>query len=230
MALGEGPDGKGTAWSCAHGVGRWWRDCGCAMAPPEQGWNQQWRTPMRAALDRLQDAAAAFYEDAGSALFVDPWGARDAYGEVLDDPAPVRDGHLLPFATDALLAGGDEARAQARLLLEMQRATLLMYASCGFFFDDIAGLEASLCLRLAAHAVDRLQEAGGTPPIDDVLDLLASAKSNLPGGGTGADVFRAMASDRITTRHAIATVALARLVAGVAFVLVAGRVRGLDRC
>jgi len=213
MKLSEGPDGKGSAWSCAHGVGRWWKDCGCSMLPPEQGWNQRWRTPLRAALDALQVAAADFYEDAGSALLLDPWGARDAYGEVVDEPVPARDALLAAFGTEALAAGGDDAREEARLLLEMQRATLLMYASCGFYFDDVAGLESSLIIRLAAYAADLMQQAGGAPPLTEMLDLLATAKSNQGAGQTGADVFREATHDRITPARAIATVALARAAA-----------------
>jgi hypothetical protein len=181
------------------------------MMPPERGWNQAWRTPLRGALDLLQGAAADFFEDAGAHLLVDPWGARDAYGEVLDAPIPVRDALLVTFATPALTAGGDEAREEARLLLEMQRATLLMYASCGFYFDDIAGLETSLVIRLSAYAADLLKQAGGKPPLDDMLDLLATAKSNQVTGETGADVFRQMAGERISPARAVATVALAKV-------------------
>jgi len=213
LKLNEGPDGKGSAWSCAHGVGRWWTDCGCSMMAPEQGWNQRWRTPLRAALDTLQAASAAFYEDAASALLVDPWGARDAYGEVVDEPLAARDALLATFGTDGLAAGGDEARQHARLLLEMQRATLLMYASCGFYFDDVAGLEATLIIRLGAHAADLMKQAGGEPPLVEMMDLLATAKSNLASGQTGADVFRQVMQDRITPARAIATVALARAAA-----------------
>jgi hypothetical protein len=209
MALAEGPDGKGTSWSCAHGVGRWWRDCGCSMVPREQGWNQRWRTPLRAALDCMQHFAAEFFEDAASELLLDPWSARDAYGEVVDAPVGARDAMLSHFANAALDTGGDDARGRARLLLEMQRATLLMYSSCGWYFDDIAGLEASLILRLAAFAADLMTQAGGRAPIDEMLDLLAGAKSNQTGGGTGADVFRQVAGDRITPARAVAAVALA---------------------
>ena len=211
MKLALGPDGKGTAWSCGHGVGRWFRDCGCSMMPPERGWNQHWRTPLRGALDCLQSAAADFFEDAGAHLLIDPWGARDAYGEVVDAPIAERDALLASVGTPALAAGGEPARASARLLLEIQRATLLMYASCGFYFDDIAGLETALVIRLAAYAADLLKDAGGAPPIDDMLDLLATAKSNQVSGETGADVFRQVAGDRISPARAIATVALAKV-------------------
>ncbi|MBC8131816.1 MAG: DUF3536 domain-containing protein, partial [Deltaproteobacteria bacterium] len=209
MALAEGPDGRGTSWSCAHGVGRWWRDCGCTMVATDRGWNHRWRTPLRTAMDALQVAAAEFYEDAAAPLLHDPWGVRDAYGDVVDAPAAERDALLEEFGTTALLNGGDEARARVRHLLEMQRATLLMYASCGWYFDDIAGLETSLVLRLAAHAADLMNEAGGKAPLDEMLDLLAAAKSNEAGGQTGADVFRRGAADRVTPKRAVAAAALA---------------------
>ncbi len=214
--LAPGPDGEGTAWSCAHGVGRWSRDCGCNMGGGP-GWNQAWRGPLRAGLDRIRDAAARFYEDAASDLLIDPWGARDAYGAVVDDPVDVRDAALAPFGRPALSAGGEAARSRARLLLELQRATLLMYASCAWFFDDIAGLEASLVIRIGAHALDLMRQAGGSPPTGEVLDALAAGKSNRPELGTGADVYRRVAAHQVTAAHAVAGAALEALVAPQAF-------------
>ncbi len=213
VELVAGPGGEGTAWSCAHGLGRWQRDCGCNFNTA-QGWNQRWRGPLRAALDLVRDAAAAFYEDAGSALLVDPWGARDAYGEVVDASVEERDAALAAFAAPALLAGGEAARDRARLLLELQRATLLMYASCGWFFDDIAGLEGSLVIRMAAHALDLLGQAGGRAPTSAVLALLAEGKSNRAEDGTGADVFRRVTADRVTPARAMGRAALGALVTG----------------
>jgi hypothetical protein len=209
--LATGPDDEGTAWSCGHGLGRWTRDCGCHMSG-DAGWNQAWRGPLRRALDIVRDAAGAFYEDAASEWLVDPWGARDAYGDAVDDPVPVRDELLAEFGRPALAAGGEAAAAEVRRLLELQRATLLMYASCGWFFDDIAGLEASLVIRMAAHALDILGEAGGEPPVNDVLDALAEGKSNRREEGTGADVFRRVSRDRVTAAHAVGASALETLV------------------
>jgi hypothetical protein len=213
VELVAGPGGEGTAWSCSHGLGRWQRDCGCNFNTA-QGWNQKWRGPLREALDRVRDAAAAFYEDAAAELLVDPWAARDAYGEVVDASLEARDGALAVFATPALLAGGEAARDRARLLLELQRATLLMYSSCGWFFDDIAGLEASLVIRMAAHALDLLGQAGGKPPTTEVLAILAEGKSNRAEEGTGADVFRRVMGDRVTPARAMGRAALGTLVTG----------------
>jgi alpha-amylase/alpha-mannosidase (GH57 family) len=213
LQLAPGPNDEGTAWSCSHGLGRWTRDCGCSMGTGP-GWNQKWRGPLRRGLDIVRDAAAAFYEDAGSDLLVDPWGARDAYGEVVDAPLPVRDRAILAFARPALAGGNGPALERARLLLELQRATLLMYASCGWFFDDIAGLEASLVIRMAAHAIDLLREAGATPPTTEVLEALGEGRSNRPQDGTGADVFRRALRDRVTPAHAIGRAALSTLAGG----------------
>jgi hypothetical protein len=214
--LAPGPDGEGTAWSCAHGVGRWRRDCGCNMGGGP-GWSQAWRGPLRAGLDLIRDAAARFYEDAAGELLIDPWGARDAYGAVVDQSIVARDAVLATFGRPSLAAGGQAARARARLLLELQRATLLMYASCAWFFDDIAGLEASLVIRIGAHALDLMRQAGGTPPERDVLAALAAGKSNRPEAGTGADVYRKVAAHQVTATHAVAGAALEALVAPQAF-------------
>jgi hypothetical protein len=209
--LQPGADGEGTAWSCGHGVGRWRRDCGC-NAGGGPGWNQAWRAPLRQALDVVRDAAAAFYEDAGGDLFWDPWGTRDAYGDVVDEPLPARERLLVEHARGALAGGSTAASARAIQLCELERATLLMYASCGWFFDDIAGLEASLILRIGGHALDILAELGGTPPTAMVLDVLAGARSNRKSEGTGADVFRRVAGDRVTGAQAIGRAAAVALV------------------
>jgi alpha-amylase/alpha-mannosidase (GH57 family) len=214
VELAKGPGGEGTAWSCSHGVGRWRRDCGCAMRPhSESGWSQAWRGPLREGLDLLRDRGAAFFEDLGSDLFVDPWGARDAYGTVIDEPPAARGLLLQGFGRGGLRGGEPVAVRRAHQLMEMQRAALLMYASCGWFFDDIGGLESALVLRQAAHAIDLWRALGGAPPVDDLLDVLAKGKSNepRPGARNGADVFRRMSRERVTPAVAVAQAAFRAL-------------------
>ena len=209
--LADGPDGEGTAWSCGHGLGRWRRDCGCNMGGAAAG-SQAWRGPLREALDVIRDAAGAFYEDAAGELFRRSLGgARRLRQRRRRSAAGAR-----RAAGGVRRAGaGGRGRAgalAARRLLELQRATLLMYASCGWFFDDIAGLEASLVIRMGAHALDLIAEAGASRPTRQVLDALAEAKSNRREEGTGADVFRRVARDRVTAAHAVAGAALAEAV------------------
>jgi alpha-amylase/alpha-mannosidase (GH57 family) len=179
--------GEGTAWSCAHGVGRWYRDCGCAT-DAEPGWSQAWRTPLRAALDRVADAAAAAFEDRGGDLLRDPWAARDDFVQVLLDvwtPQQFLDRHGMRTQTA-------EQQVDTRTLLEAQRRAMVMYTSCGWFFGDISGLESRYVMRSAARVIELLGEIGldVAPVTRDVLDTLAEAKSNRHPGLTGADVWR----------------------------------------
>ena len=148
-----------------------------------------------------------------SQLLVDPWGARDAYGEVVDASPGERDQLLAAFARPELAVGGQAARDRARLLMELQRATLLMYASCAWFFDDVAGLEASLVH--AARPRTRSICWGRRAAIrrcEGVLERLGEAKSNVREEGTGADVFRRVTGDRFTARHAVAFAGAAGLI------------------
>lgn len=208
--LATGPGGEATAWSCAHGVGRWCRDCGCRVGH-QPGWNQAWRAPLRQALDLLRDEIAVVYERMGGELFHDAWGARDRYIDV----------HLVPSVRNAFL--GREARraldrtemSHALGLLEMQRHAQLMYTSCGWFFDDIAGIEAVQVLQYAARALEACEEVSGSAPYEPFLDVLARARSNQPGAGSGADVYRRRADPtRYRGVRVVADVAMRRAVLG----------------
>lgn len=179
--------GEGTAWSCAHGVGRWYRDCGCSTGGLP-GWDQRWRTPLRAALDLVRDAAVEVFSDRGAELLRDPWAARDAFVDV----------HLGALSRTAFLERhaqrdlDDAARVDLWTLLEAQRHAMVMYTSCGWFFADVSGIETVYVLRSAARVLGLLEEAGVdvAPVRAAVLDTLAEARSNDPAVGTGADVWR----------------------------------------
>ncbi|OLB56579.1 MAG: hypothetical protein AUI13_09285 [Gemmatimonadetes bacterium 13_2_20CM_2_69_23] len=168
-----------TSWSCAHGVERWRADCGCRMAP-ERPTQQRWRAPLREALDWLAGELHARFEQEGGALFADPWAARDAYG------------------TDRTADG------RARELLEMERNALRMFTSCGWFFDDIAGIETIQILRYAARAIEL---AGADAPRLEagVLERLARAQSNERAEGTGRDVYLNHVKRRVPVESAART-------------------------
>ena len=164
-----------SAWSCAHGVGRWALDCGCSTGGAP-GSNQRWRAPLREALDLLRDFGVEVFERRGAELFAggDPWAARDAYIDVLIG-AETRESFAERYVT------GDWVEAFS--LLEAQRNALLMYTSCGWFFHDLAGLETLQVLRYAARVIDLLAEVGEEPPTSDFLDVLAQAQSFEEGDG-----------------------------------------------
>jgi len=185
VEIKAGPDSEGTSWSCAHGVGRWRRDCGCHTGG-ESGWNQMWRAPLRAALDFLRDHMVVQFEAVGNDLFVDPWAARNAYIELIMHPEAARD-EFLGRHVKRPLSAGDTARALA--LLELQRNALLMYTSCGWFFSDLSGIETLQILKYAARVMELATELELPSPLAAFLDLLAGAKSNIAEFGNGADVF-----------------------------------------
>ncbi|MFN2489571.1 MAG: DUF3536 domain-containing protein [Actinomycetota bacterium] len=179
--------GEGTSWSCAHGVGRWQRDCGCHTGG-EEGWNQAWREPLRAALEIVKAAADEAFERVGGELLNDPWTARDGYVEVVVGAMSV-DAFLSLVANRPL---DDAARRRAEALLEMQCNALAMFTSCAWFFSDISGIETVQILRYAARTLELLKDLGARVPMREFLAELEHAKSNEPTEGTGADIFQSL--------------------------------------
>ncbi len=208
VELQAGPGGEGTAWSCAHGVGRWRRDCGCAMGAAS-GWNQGWRAPLRAALDTLRDAAARVFEARGARLFHDPWAARD---EAIDLVLRPDDATLAEefFSRHLRVAADHASRVEARTLLESQRHAMAMYTSCGWFFDDLGGIETIQNLRYAARVAQLLQPLTTEDLEAQLRSDLAAAHSNVD-GASGATLFDArVRPDVHTPRRTAATFAFLR--------------------
>ncbi len=186
IEISNGPLGEGTSWSCVHGVGRWNNNCGCSTGG-EPGWNQEWRGPLRAALDFLRDEAATSFEATRGKLFTDPWAARNNFIELVLNPERPRELFLLEHSPRQLTS---DEQGRALAFLEMQRNTILMYASCGWFFNDISGLEPVQILKYACCVIELMEQLGLKSPRERFLELLSEAKSNLPGEGSGADIFR----------------------------------------
>jgi hypothetical protein len=67
---------------------------------------------------------------------------------------------------------------------------LLMYTSCGWFFNDISGIETIQILKYAARAIDLMEQLGLPSVRGQFLEMLSEAKSNRPALGTGADIFK----------------------------------------
>ena len=139
-----------TAWSCVHGVGRWWEDCGCNSGGHGE-WNQAWRTPLRNALDWLRDELAPRFEAAAAQLLTDPWKARDAYIDVILDRGAESRARFLESQRARDLTPSDERRVFQ--LMELQRHAQLMYTSCGWFFDELSGIETVQVIQYAGAAL-----------------------------------------------------------------------------
>ena len=188
-----------TAWSCSHGVDRWQDDCGCASGG---GWNQKWRKPLRNALDWLRDRLITVYEEIGGKFFRDPWLARNEYIQVISDrsTANVAD-FLLRHQAKNLTAN---EKIDALRLLEMQRHTLLMYTSCGWFFEEISRPEGVQILRYAMRAMELAGEVAGIQLRSEFLDYLAQAPSNVEIFGNGKKVFQQLVAPSQVSLHKVA--------------------------
>src|SRR5574337_53406 len=175
-----------SAWSCAHGLGRWKEDCGCSTGG-QPGWRQGWRVPFREAIDSLcNDLQRLFAEQAGR-LFTDAWAARDNYISVLLD----RSNRSIEefFVAHARRSLSQQDRAAALQLLEMQRHALLMQSSDGWFFSDISDIEAVQNLKHAARALD-LAAVFASPHLEArFLARLQAAKSNIPAERDGRRIW-----------------------------------------
>ena len=196
-----------TAWSCAHGVDRWQEDCGCGGGGL---WHQKWRRPLRDALDWLRDKLTKVYEETGSKLFLDPWQARDEYIQVVRDRSAANVDHFLTRHRKRKLTPAEQV--DALRLLEMQRHALLMYTSCGWFFEEISRPEGVQILRYAARALELAGEISGIQLEKGFLRRLTQSLSNVDFFKHGGEVYRQLVvSAQISFKQVVAHYAISSL-------------------
>jgi alpha-amylase/alpha-mannosidase (GH57 family) len=174
-----------TSWSCPHGVERWRADCECRV---RSDYHQRWRGPLRDALDWLRGEVDRLFEDRAGALLKDPWEARDDYIRVVLDRTWAAQADFFGRHQQRQLEPAEQVSAMR--LLELQRQRLLMYTSCGWFFDEISSIEPLQVLRYAAMAIQYVWRVGGGSLEDEFLKRLALAPSNIPEVGDGANAYR----------------------------------------
>lgn len=175
-----------TSWSCAHGVERWRSNCGCSTGG-ERGWDQEWRAPLREALDWLRDTLAPLYEAAATELLVDPWAARDDYSDVVR--ARSRPSMAEYFKRHAARPLSESEQVRVLELLELQRHAMLMFTSCGWFFNDLAGIETVQVLQYAGRSIQLAQQLFGGGIEEEFLQRIGRARSNQPELGDGRRIY-----------------------------------------
>ena len=174
-----------TSWSCAHGIERWKSDCGCETGG-QPSWNQEWRQPLRAALDWLKGQADSIFTEVSRNRFKKPWHARNNYINCFN-------GQLNIDSFLAEQSGYDMKESEkivALKLLQMQRHAMLMYTSCGWFFNDISGIETEQILSYAGRVIQLAEELSSKKLEPKFLTLLALAKSNVPERENGAQIYK----------------------------------------
>jgi len=176
-----------SSWSCVHGVERWRGDCGCnsGMHP---GWHQAWRAPLREALDWFRDTLAQLYEYHARRFLKDPWEARNEYIRVILDRSPASlESFFLQQANRELKP---TEKSDVLKLLEIQRHALLMYTSCGWFFDELSGIETVQVIEYAGRALQLAQDFFGDGLEEPFLERLARAQSNIAEHQDGRRIYQ----------------------------------------
>lgn len=184
---------ENSSWSCVHGVERWRDNCGCNSGG-KPGWHQRWRKPLREALDGLRDELVRLYETHTREVLVDPWEARNDYINVI---LHRNDETVRKFLKDHTRKSTESNKVLR--WLEMQRHALLMYTSCGWFFDDISGIETVQILQYACRAIQLAHQTVGVDLEEAFVRKLTEAPSNVPAYGHGAEVYKRLVLPARTT-------------------------------
>ncbi len=177
---------ENSSWSCVHGIERWRSDCGCNSGG-NPDWNQGWRAPLRAAMDWLRDAVNPAYEKLASRFLADPWVARDDYIDIIVDRSPERITAFL--SRHAIHPLGYEDENTVLKLMELQRHAMLMYTSCGWFFDELSGIETVQVIQYAGRVLQLADQLFTEALEPGFLEHLELAKSNLPEHGNGLEIY-----------------------------------------
>ena len=198
-----------TSWSCAHGVERWRQDCGCNSGG-HPGWSQAWRAPLREALDWLRDTLSPLFEAKAGEYLKDPWAARNDFVRVILDRSPGNVEDFLNRHASRELTEGDKVTVLK--LMGVQRSAMLMYTSCGWFFDELSGIEAVQVIHYAGRALTLMQDIGGDGLEAGFLERLEQAKSNLPDYGDGRQIYETIVKptmldlERVAAHYAVSSV------------------------
>jgi alpha-amylase/alpha-mannosidase (GH57 family) len=197
---------ENSSWSCVHGVERWRSDCGCNTGG-HSGWHQRWRKPLRETLDWLRDRIAPLFEREAAYYLRDPWLARNDYIEVMLRRSDATMQAFLKKHARRTLSPLEEVIVLR--LLEMQRHAVLMYTSCGWFFDEISGIETNQILQYALRAMDYANEVLGQSFHADFAKKLSDAPSNVYPNGAISYLKNVVPTsvnlERVATHFAVAS-------------------------
>jgi len=180
---------ENSSWSCAHGVERWASDCGCSSGM-HPGWSQQWRSPLRKALDWLRDSVNPVFEKDAAAIYKDPWAARDAYIDVVLQRTNDSIEEFVAHQCHQALSQDDPSHALQ--LMELQRQLMLMYTSCGWFFDELSGLETVQIMQYASRAIQLAEQCLGLRLEAEFVKRLKEAQSNIADHKDGVLIYEKM--------------------------------------
>lgn len=174
---------ENSSWSCVHGVERWRANCGCNSGKP--GWHQLWRAPLRDALDWLSQSVSEIFDREASKVVKHPWRARNEYINVV---LRRNDETVKRFLKDHALS--DAHPNQILRIMEMQRHAMLMYTSCGWFFDEISGIETIQVMQYACRVIQLASQICNVDLELEFIKRLSEAPSNVATYERGDEVYK----------------------------------------
>lgn len=172
-----------SSWSCVHGVERWRNDCGCNTGG-KPSWNQRWRKPLRETLDWLRDQLYVIFEREAGAIFKDPWLARNEYINVI---LRRNDETIRKFMRDHCSQTVEPP--QVLRIMEVQRNAMLMYTSCGWFFDEVSGIETIQIMQYACRAMQLVSQISEVNLELEFRKRLEHIPSNVPTLANASNVY-----------------------------------------
>jgi hypothetical protein len=141
-------------------------------------------------LNYLRGAVETHFVAAGADCLTDPRQALLAYGQTLAKPED-KDAYAAVWFREDPRQDSGLLRDKAWKLLAAQEQSLAAFASCAWFFDDLARIEPENSLTYALRAMELLVQTGGPDIREDFLRYLEPAQSNREGKGSGREVFLA---------------------------------------
>jgi len=179
---------ENSSWSCSHGIERWRGNCGCHYGRYPSG-KQQWRAPLREAMDWLRDQLAPVYESKMAQYVSDPWETRNEYVSVINDRSGKNVENFLSKHVGRELSYDE--KVSVLKLFEMQRNAMLMCTSCGWFFDDICGIETVQIMNYASRSMQLAKEIDGKDFEPGFEDILKKAPTNVREFASGKEAYHA---------------------------------------
>lgn len=174
---------ENSSWSCVHGVERWRNNCGCNTGG-NTTWHQLWRKPLREALDWLRDELIRIFEREASLIFRDPWTARNDYIQII---LRRHDDTIRKFMKEHCLRDTDPSKVLR--LMEVQRHAMLMYTSCGWFFDEVSGIETTQIMQYACRAIQLVSQISEANLEEEFRKRLELVPSNISAHGNASSVY-----------------------------------------
>lgn len=172
-----------SSWSCVHGVERWRNDCGCNTGA-KPSWNQRWRKPLRDTLDWLRDELEKIFAAEAEPILKDPWQARNDYVNII---LRRNDDTIRKFLRDHCLQTVDPPRVLQ--LMEVQRNAMLMYTSCGWFFDEVSGIETTQIMQYACRAMQLISQVSDVNLELEFRKRLETIPSNVPALANASTIY-----------------------------------------